>query len=233
MLRWTIALALAVVTTLGIASQAQEAPSTDRDKTLYALGQALATRVADFDLTPQEFEIVRRGLADGVTGKESQVDMQLFGPRIAELHQQRVQARALLERGRGETYRNDQAALEGAKVLDTGLIYFEKEAGQGPSPKPEDAVTIHYVGSLVDGKQVDRSPEDEPVTFELSSAMQCFRDGVGRMKMGGKARLVCPPEMAFGDRGNPPIPPGATLVFDVELVRVVAPSQPPAAAGGS
>jgi len=96
------------------------------------------------------------------------------------------------------------------------------KAGTGPTPKPSDTVKVHYHGTLTDGTVFDSSVQrGQPATFQLSGIIPCWKEGLQLMKVGGKSRLVCPPELAYGDRGAPPrIKPGATLVFEVELLEI-------------
>jgi FKBP-type peptidyl-prolyl cis-trans isomerase FkpA/FKBP-type peptidyl-prolyl cis-trans isomerase FklB len=94
--------------------------------------------------------------------------------------------------------------------------------GSGASPTAEDSVTVHYHGTLIDGTVFDSSVQKgQPATFKLNGVIKCWTEGVQQMKVGGKSRLVCPAQMAYGDRGAPPrIKPGATLVFEVELLDI-------------
>ena len=94
--------------------------------------------------------------------------------------------------------------------------------GSGPSPGASDVVQVHYHGTFPDGRVFDSSVErGEPASFPLNRVIPCWTQGVQQMKVGGKAKLVCPPELAYGERGAPPtIPPNATLVFEVELLAI-------------
>jgi len=104
---------------------------------------------------------------------------------------------------------------------DTGVIYFEIEAGGGAQPSAGDTVKVHYEGTLRDGTVFDSSiARGEAATFQVGGVVPCFAEGLQKMKAGGKAKLVCPPEQAYGNRGTPRIPPGATLTFVVELIEV-------------
>ena len=99
-------------------------------------------------------------------------------------------------------------------------MLLDKEEAQGPKPTAEDTVEVHYTGTLVDGTVFDSSVDrGEPSEFPLQRVIPCWTEALQKMKKGGKSRLVCPPDIAYGDRGAPGrIPPGSALVFEVELV---------------
>lgn len=114
------------------------------------------------------------------------------------------------------------AAEPGAVKTSSGLIYRELTPGTGPSPKAADTVKVNYRGTLIDGTEFDSSyKRNEPAVFPLDRVIPCWTEGVQRMKVGGKSRLICPADIAYGERGSPPvIPGGATLVFDIELLGI-------------
>jgi FKBP-type peptidyl-prolyl cis-trans isomerase FkpA len=117
----------------------------------------------------------------------------------------------------------DKAAAEpGATKTASGLVYRELKAGTGPSPTATDTVTVHYRGTLVDGTEFDSSyKRNEPAQLPLNGVIPCWTEGVQKMKVGGKSRLVCPSAIAYGERGSPPvIPGGAILVFEIELLGI-------------
>lgn len=194
---------------------------TEEQKTLYALGAAVARNIAPFDLTEAELKHVQAGFADGALKKDVG-DIQSYFPKIQELQEQRIAAAAETEKKAGETYLTKAAAEEGARQTPSGLVYKEVKAGTGPSPQATDTVKVHYHGTLQDGKVFDSSVErNDPATFPLNGVIPCWTEGVQMMKVGGKSRLVCPSSIAYGDRGAPPdIKPGATLIFDVELLGI-------------
>jgi FKBP-type peptidyl-prolyl cis-trans isomerase FkpA len=106
----------------------------------------------------------------------------------------------------------------------SGLVYTSIKDGSGPSPAASDVVRVHYRGTLPDGKEFDSSyGRGQPAEFPLNGVIKCWTEGVQKMKVGGKAKLVCPPGIAYGERGTPggPIPPNATLHFEVELLAIV------------
>ena len=105
----------------------------------------------------------------------------------------------------------------------SGLIYESQVEGTGPSPKATDTVKVHYRGYFPDsGKEFDSSyARKQPIEFALNGVIPCWTEGVQKMKVGGKAKLTCPPNIAYGTRGaGRVIPPNATLSFDVELLGV-------------
>jgi peptidylprolyl isomerase len=121
----------------------------------------------------------------------------------------------------------EEGANEGEKEITTasGLQYTEIEAGDGLAPQPGDIVSVHYRGTLEDGTEFDSSySRGEPIQFPLGRGMVIpgWDEGIALMTVGGKARLVIPPDLAYGDQGaGGVIPPGATLTFEVELVEIL------------
>jgi FKBP-type peptidyl-prolyl cis-trans isomerase FkpA len=117
----------------------------------------------------------------------------------------------------------DKAAAEkGAVKTESGMVYRSLTDGKGASPKETDVVRVHYKGTLSDGKEFDSSyKRGQPTEFPLNRVIKCWTEGVQRMKVGGKAKLTCPPSLAYGDKGaGGTIPPNATLQFEVELLAI-------------
>lgn len=110
----------------------------------------------------------------------------------------------------------------GAVVSDSGLVFRSLKEGNGASPGPGDTVRVHYRGTLPNGSEFDSSYQrGEPAAFPLNRVIPCWTEGLQRMKIGGKARLTCPPQIAYGSRGaGGVIPPNATLHFEVELLDI-------------
>ncbi len=104
----------------------------------------------------------------------------------------------------------------------SGLVYTSLREGKGPNATAADTVKVNYRGTLPDGKEFDSSyARNAPATFPLGRVIPCWTEGVQRMKVGGKARLVCPPQIAYGERGaGGVIPPNATLNFEIELLEI-------------
>lgn len=117
----------------------------------------------------------------------------------------------------------DKAAKEkGAVKTASGMVYRSIKNGSGKSPSASSTVEVNYRGTLTNGKEFDSSyKRNQSIKFPLSGVIPCWTEGVQMMKVGGKARLVCPPELAYGSRGaGQDVPPNATLIFEVELLDI-------------
>ena len=194
---------------------------TDDEKTIYALGLSIAKSLKQFDLTPAEVEVCKRALTDAANNKAA-LDINEWGPKIQGLATTRMARVSEREKAGAQVFLDKCAAEPGAEKTASGLVFRDLTPGTGPSPKDTDTVKVHYRGTLVDGTEFDSSyKRNEPAEFPLSQVVKCWTEGVQKMKTGGKARLVCPSDLAYGDRGSPPtIPGGATLIFEIELLEV-------------
>jgi len=222
------------------ASQASGAavgvPQSEEQKTFYALGLTVGRQVQVFDMTPEELAYMQAGIRAQVTGEEPTVDIQTYGPKLPELASTRSTARAEKEKEKSRSFLEQAAREPGAVRTESGLIFVPVTEGTGVQPEATDIVEVHYRGTLIDGKEFDSSyKRNETAQFPLNGVIRCWTEGVQKMKVGGKARLVCPSDLAYGDRGTPGIPAGAALVFEVELLDVrkdgppaeeAAPSEP-------
>lgn len=212
------------------AAFAQEPPAPPAPVTLSAeeerevlstLGAMLWKNLQTFDLTAEEVAIVQQGLSAAAAGTAPEPDLAAMSPKIDAFRRARVEKRAAIEKERGRAYVDEQAARPGAVRTESGMVYFETAAGSGDAPTAEDTVKVHYRGTLVDGTEFDSSyKREQPAEFPLGRVIKCWTEGLQKMKPGGKATLVCPSDIAYGDRGRPSIPAGATLVFEVELLEV-------------
>lgn len=207
------------------AAAAVSALETDDEKAFYALGLYLSRNVSIFSLTKAELAVVQQGLADGVLGNPPKVELEKQFPKLNDLARARQQAAAEVEKKAGAAFLESAASEAGAIKKTSGLVYKELTPGTGASPKPTDRVKVHYHGTLTDGTVFDSSVQrGQPVDFALNGVVPCWVEGFQLMKVGGKSRFVCPSSIAYGDAGSPPkIKPGATLVFEVELLEIAAP----------
>jgi FKBP-type peptidyl-prolyl cis-trans isomerase FkpA len=219
----TLAVCISSLLCIGFASARAADLANDEQKSLYALGVAISQSLNDFALSESDLEIVKSGLSDGVLKRTLKVDMQTYKPKIQQLVQSRAAVVAEKEKKAGAAFLAKAAAEPGVKKTASGAIVTVLKEGKGPSPKAADTVKVHYQGTLVDGTVFDSSVQrGQPATFPLGNVIKCWTEGVQEIKVGGKSRLVCPSDIAYGDRGSPPaIKPGATLVFEVELLEIV------------
>lgn len=213
---------VALVALLAVPAFAQEDKKSEDQKTLYAVGQVIARQLAVFDLAPAEVDQVMKGLQDGIAGKQSQVDVDAYKPKIQALALERRNAQGEKLAAKSKEFIEKAAKEKGAVKTASGLVYKPLKEGTGPSPAATDKVKVNYRGTLIDGKEFDSSyAAGKPAEFGLDQVIKCWTEGVQKMKVGGKAQLVCPPELAYGERGAGLIPANATLVFEVELLEIL------------
>jgi FKBP-type peptidyl-prolyl cis-trans isomerase FkpA len=196
---------------------------TEEQKSLYAIGFVVGSRnLGPLNLKPEELKIVEQGINDGATGKKAAIDVDAQMEAVNKFAQGRSSAAADKEKSAGRAYLDKAAKEPGATKLPSGLIYKSLKPGTGASPAPTDKVKVNYEGKLTDGTVFDSSyKRGQPAEFGLNQVIKCWTEGVQKMKVGEKARLVCPSDIAYGDHGHPPtIPGGATLVFEVELLGI-------------
>lgn len=213
---------------LGFASFSTSAaePQSEEQKTFYALGVAISRNLASFNLTPAELELVKAGLTDGATGKTT-LDVNQYAEKLGALQGARMAAIAQTEKKAGQAFLDKAATEKGATKTASGIVIKEVKAGTGAAPTAKDTVKVHYHGTTTDGKVFDSSVDrKEPATFPLEGVIPCWTEALQTMKVGGKSRIVCPADRAYGDRGTPNIKPGSTLVFEVELLEIQPPQQP-------
>jgi FKBP-type peptidyl-prolyl cis-trans isomerase len=196
---------------------------TDDQKTVYAMGVRLGRNIDQLPLGEAERAILEAGFADGIHGREPQVDIDRYGSMAEGLVARRTADRAKPEREAGEAFLAEAAAAEGAERSDSGMVMLALRPGDGPSPGPTDRVKVHYHGTLRDGTVFDSSVNrGEPVVFPLNGVIRCWTEALQKMQVGGKSRITCPADIAYGNRGAPPlIKPGAALAFEVELLEIV------------
>lgn len=200
-------------------------PTTDEQKAFYSLGVLLSQRISSFDLKPEELAMVQKGISDGILNVKSSIDPQQHIPKLQEIEGARAAVVAEKLAAPGVAYLDKASKEAGATKTASGMVIKPIKEGTGANPTAADTVKVHYEGRLIDGKVFDSSiARGEPTEFPLSGVIGCWTEGVQSIKVGGKAQLICPSNMAYGPRGQPPdIPPHSTLVFDVELIEIVKP----------
>lgn len=211
----------AMVLMFAFSAFAADEQKKDDNKTFYAIGLVIARQLSVFNLTPSELESVKQGITDGVTGKKPQVKLEEYNGKIQELAKIRRTEYSEKLAADAKSLTAKMSSEKGSVKTKSGVIYVPEKEGKGTAPALNDKVTVNYRGTLADGKEFDNSyKRGQPAEFQLSNVIACWKEGVAMMKPGGKARLFCPPETAYGENGNAVIPPNAALIFDVELLDV-------------
>jgi FKBP-type peptidyl-prolyl cis-trans isomerase FkpA len=205
---------------------------TADDKAFYVFGYTIARNWEALNLSDTEKTILKKGINDAMAGTKPLVPLRDYMPRIQNLVKERPPL-AVAARVKKDKPVVDKAAKEkGAQVSPTGMVYIPITEGTGASPKATDVVKVKYRGTLADGTEFDNSTNyPQAPEFPLNKVVACWTEGAQKMKVGGKAKFVCPSSVGYGDKGEgrAGIPGGAVLVFDVELLDVKPPPPPPPA----
>jgi FKBP-type peptidyl-prolyl cis-trans isomerase len=231
----------AKVTLPGQAGQPAAAPAkpafTDA-QLIEEFGWFIGKRVGltELEFTPAETDLLIKGMRDAAAGKESPFELEKIGPVMDEFMQKKQAAYVAKLKsknlGVNTEFFNKLKANKAVVELPSGLRYEITKPGTGPAPKASETVRVHYVGTLIDGTEFDSSiKRGEPAEFPLDQVIPGWTEGIQKMNKGGKIKLYVPPHLAYGDDGRPGIPPGSTLVFEVELldIKAAAPAPAPAA----
>lgn len=198
---------------------------SEHDHVDYALGYWIGGDLKRDGLAPGSLDILLRGLRDALEGSQPPIAVAEMQATIVELRrkvaaeqQARRQQRLGQHRGEGQAFLEANILKDDIVQLPSGLQYRVSQKGGGRSPGPEDRVTVHYLGTLIDGTVFDSSyARGEPTRVGLGGVIPGWREGLQRMKEGGRYQLFIPPHLAYGDEGKLA---GRTLLFDVELISV-------------
>lgn len=216
------------------ASQEDKADlSSFEAKSAYAIGLSMGRYIGATLEKQQELGVeldndtILKGVRDGFTdnGQLSEEEIQealtAYDGQINELMETKAKEASAESQAAGEKFLADNAKRDGVKVTDSGLQYEVLSEGEGDTPKAEDVVTVHYVGTLTDGTVFDSSVErGEPTSFPLNQVIPGWTEGVQLMPVGAKYKFVIPSELAYGENGASTIPGNAVLVFEVELLDI-------------
>jgi len=202
---------------------AQDLGKGEEQKTIYAIGLALAKNIAVFDLSPEEFAIVQKGFSDGFAGNRAEVELSAYNEKLQQFARARRKALGEKMAAINKDFVVNASKEKGAVKTASGAVFISVTEGKGGSPNGADRVKVNYRGTLTDGREFDSSyKRNRPIEFRLDGVIKCWTEGVQMMKPGGKARLVCPSDTAYGDKGaGEMILPGAILQFEVELLEVI------------
>jgi FKBP-type peptidyl-prolyl cis-trans isomerase FkpA len=204
----------------------------DNDKLLYLFGRQVGASVANsIALKPEELRIVLSGMSDRVNGVAPSADVMKLAPTLNTFVTHRNAERLLAEKLTAHAELEKAAQAEGAKTTASGLVFTSLAPGAGAAPKYGDNIEAHFQLRLNDQTLVDDTRVDgQSVNIVIGQTFACLSEGLMLMRMGGKARLTCPPQLAFGDNGSPPnIPGGAAVTYEIELLAIHPPTAPTAA----
>jgi len=209
------------------ATQPKPMTPAEVEKTLYGVGLAVSKSLEVFDLTPAELETVLRGMRDAASGKpKADLDPKLQ-QQINDLARTRApkaaEKAAAKEKEAGAAYLAKMSKEKGARKTPAGAIVIVEKEGTGPMPTASDKVKVNYKGTLTSGRVFDASEQHGgPAEFPLGNVIKCWTDAFQTLKVGTKAKIVCPADIAYGASGAPPLIPGnAVLTFEVELLEIV------------
>ncbi|MEE4254865.1 MAG: FKBP-type peptidyl-prolyl cis-trans isomerase [Desulfuromusa sp.] len=208
---------------------AEDTLKTQQEKVGYAIGMNIAT-----NMMQQNIDVDADQLAAGLTavlkGENTVLSLEEMG-QVLTAFQQEMQMKQMAEMA-AEAAKNEKIAqeflekngkIDGVVTLESGLQYKIIKAGEGASPKADSTVQVHYTGTLLDGTEFDSSyKRGEPASFPVNGVIAGWTEALQLMKEGAKWQLVIPANLAYAERGAPPmIPPNATLIFDVELLKIL------------
>jgi FKBP-type peptidyl-prolyl cis-trans isomerase len=216
-------LALAVVLASSAAAHAANVKlETEDEKTVYALGYKSAAGLERLAMKPDEIEVFLSAIRDGLTGQKAPIDVETYAGKVQAFAQARAAEGSKNEKAASAEFLAKEAAAPGATKSSTGMIKRVIKEGSGGTPTASDTVKVHYHGTLRDGSVFDSSVDrGEPAEFPLGNVIPCWTEAVQTMKVGEKAHITCPSDIAYGDKGFPPkIKGGAALAFDVELLEI-------------
>jgi len=196
------------------------------DKVSYSIGVDIGSsfKRQSLEVNP---EFLASGIKDALAGKALLTEQEVRNTLMA--YQQELQAKqgeirkqqAEKNKKEGDAFLAENKKKKGVKTLPSGLQYKVIKEGKGKSPQPTDAVVAHYQGTLIDGTEFDSSyKRGQPATFPVSGVIPGWTEALQLMKEGSKWQLFIPPHLAYGEQGNPRIPPNSTLIFEVELISV-------------
>ncbi|WP_448872369.1 FKBP-type peptidyl-prolyl cis-trans isomerase [Desulfobulbus propionicus] len=206
---------------------------SDEQKLSYAMGLDLGEYFKGLD-EKFDLEVLQKGIVDGYSGNKpllSPADaaaiQQAFAKRQQEKQIQKTVAMVQKNRKAAEEYLKANKTKEGVVTTKSGLQYKVIKKGQGAKPVPTDTVKVHYKGALIDGKEFDSSyKRNEPAVFQVNQVIAGWQEALPLMDVGSTAELYIPPDLAYGDRGAPPvIEPGSMLIFQVELLGIEPPAK--------
>jgi FKBP-type peptidyl-prolyl cis-trans isomerase FkpA len=205
----------------------------EQDKAAYAIGSSFSQQLnsmlekqAEIDMALDK-EMVIQGISDTLRGSAKLTDEEMkevlnaYGEEVQATVDKKRKEEAAQVAEEGQAFLSENAQAEGVTVTESGLQYSVITKAEGPKPKADDTVTVHYVGTLIDGTEFDSSiKRGQPATFPLNRVIPGWTEGLQLMSVGEKFKFVIPADLAYGDQGAGSIPAGSTLIFEVELLDI-------------
>nr|WP_294893968.1 FKBP-type peptidyl-prolyl cis-trans isomerase [uncultured Pedobacter sp.] len=197
-------------------------PMTELDSASYSFGMKIAQGLKSDGVTGLNYDLLKKAMQDVFTDKPLVVNDDLAGKTIGQFLQKISKAKYAVTEEAGKKFLENNKKNPKITTLPSGLQYEVLTMGTGIKPLATDTVTVHYKGSLIDGKQFDSSYErNEPITLPLNGVIPGWTEGVQLMPVGSKFRFYIPYQLGYGERGaGQDIPPYSTLIFDIELLKV-------------
>lgn len=221
-----IILLAALLMPLSVCAQDAAAAAEDlaeRNKMLYSLGFLLGDNLKRQLVLDNEddYKALSQGMRDSLLNKKSQTDVEKYKPQIIEKYERDAQLISAKRAAQQQEYLENFKKEKGVKELDNGALIRLSRAGKGKTPKADDTVKVHYTGTLIDGTKFDSSVDrGEAFQTKLTDVIPCWTKAMQQMKKGARAKVVCPPETAYGSRPVGQIPANSVLVFDVEMLEM-------------
>ena len=230
-------LLLAVLLAWPVAASAQEAAQpepaaqpevqsvAERNKMLYSLGFLLGDNLKRQLILDNEddYKALSQGMRDSLLNKKSQTDLEAYKPDIIKKYQDDAKTISAKREAAQQEYMANFKKEKGVKTLDNGAMIKLSRAGKGKTPKADATVKVHYTGTLIDGTKFDSSRDrNEAFETKLTDVIPCWTKALQQMKPGSRAKVVCPPDTAYGNRPVGQIPPNSALVFDIEMIEMGA-----------
>lgn len=225
-----VAMAVALGMTAGVAAQTAGAAGTvDKAKASYVVGWEIASQVPPImrdELDPTAVANAVKAALSGQKPTMSETEAKqvhdAFMAKIQAKYQAEMAKLAAKNKAEGDAFLAKNKTAPGVKTTASGLQYQVLSQGTGARPGPNDTVEINYTGSFVDGQVFDASAKHNPpgaAKIPLAGVIPGFREGLQLMQVGGHYKLFIPAALAYGAEPQPPMPPNATLIFDVSLVK--------------
>lgn len=192
------------------------------DSASYAFGMSVAEDLKSRGIKGLNYTVVAKAMEDAFTGRTEMLTLEQRQKVIYEFLTSATKSQHASTIADGKAFLEENKKKPGVKSIPSGLQYEVIKSGTGPKPKATDEVTVHYKGTLLNGKQFDSSYDrNEPLTLSLNQVIKGWTEGVQLMSVGSKYRFFIPYELGYGERGaGEDIPPYSTLIFEIELIRI-------------